>query len=682
MQNSTVLVKRIKTILSVLIKPELTILWVGLLTYGIFIPILGVYWDDIALTWFKDVYGNAGLAKYFSTERPFWGLFYQLNMSLLGHEPWKWQVFGLFWRLMASYGLYFLIRQLWKENREPALIAGLVYLLYPGFEQQFIANTYGHFFLVFSAYFFSVGLSLYALKHKEKRKWAIPIAVFLAAVNVFCMEYYFMLELMRPLFFWTKLRKQGEKLFSAFKQVLLHWLPYMLVFLAAGIWRALSLRNLTYLSELNQSPLMGSNAWRSILSLFQSMGRDIWLTVGEVWGQVFQVASVKELGLKPWLFYLGAMMAVVLLLWLAYSQLQRSATDTAKNAKRNAWTFLLLGLIALIPAGIPFWTTGLIPNFDFPSDRFTLPFVMGGSMILIAFLYLALRFKFRRILFALLIALSAGYQIWLGFTYNTAWVLNQRFVWQMVWRMPSIEPNTLLISDEMPVQFYTDNSLTAAINLIYNPAPQDERIAYLHYYPTIRSNLDLSQRSQPINHDLRIGEFQGNTDQSLTFYYKPPGCFRIIDPEIEADNKMLSDITRSASLLGTSSRILPSPQALPPAYLYGSEPEYTWCYYFEKADLARQLGDWQQVAALGEVGLTLESRANDPAELFPFIEAYTHLGNWQRALDLTADAYHTDPLIQPALCRLWLRIAENTSQAPTQSTALSTVNSLYNCRLP
>ena len=44
------------------------------------------------------------------------------------------------------------------------------------------------------------------------------------------------------------------------------------------------------------------------------------------------------------------------------------------------------------------------------------------------------------------------------------------------------------------------------------------------------------------------------------------------------------------------------PPAQPP-YLLGPEPEHDWCYYFEKAELARQQADWQQVAMLGDQAL-------------------------------------------------------------------------------
>ena len=36
-----------------------------------------------------------------------------------------------------------------------------------------------------------------------------------------------------------------------------------------------------------------------------------------------------------------------------------------------------------------------------------------------------------------------------------------------------------------------------------------------------------------------------------------------------------------------------------PAHIFGAEPPHDWCYYYQKASLARQLGDWAQVVGDG-----------------------------------------------------------------------------------
>src|SRR5690606_22671902 len=84
-----------------------------------------------------------------------------------------------------------------------------------------------------------------------------------------------------------------------------------------------------------------------------------------------------------------------------------------------------------------------------------------------------------------------------------------------------------------------------------------------------------------------------------------------------------------------------------------------WCYYFQKADLARQQGDWHHIVELGDIALELDDHPNHPAERLPFIEAYARVGRGDDALHLTRVSLKVTPLMQPMLCDLWLRMADN-----------------------
>ena len=48
-------------------------------------------------------------------------------------------------------------------------------------------------------------------------------------------------------------------------------------------------------------------------------------------------------------------------------------------------------------------------------------------------------------------------------------------------------------------------------------------------------------------------------------------------------------------------RILAEPTSplYPPPEIFGTEPEHDWCYAYQKAALAKQIGDWETVVALG-----------------------------------------------------------------------------------
>jgi hypothetical protein len=79
----------------------------------------------------------------------------------------------------------------------------------------------------------------------------------------------------------------------------------------------------------------------------------------------------------------------------------------------------------------------------------------------------------------------------------------------------------------------------------------------------------------------------------------------VLDPEVEAANWMVPASLRDTLAVSTTRPILPhppagKPQPRPPEHIYGEEIARGWCYYYEQADLARQVGDWERVTALGE----------------------------------------------------------------------------------
>ena len=59
-----------------------------------------------------------------------------------------------------------------------------------------------------------------------------------------------------------------------------------------------------------------------------------------------------------------------------------------------------------------------------------------------------------------------------------------------------------------------------------------------------------------------------------------------------------------------------------PAYSFGPELPQGWCYYYQKADLARQEGDWDEIARLGNDAQKLDLHPNDQIEWMPFLQAY------------------------------------------------------------
>ncbi len=196
-------IDRIKTFHFPAYTVPLALLAVTGLAYGVLIPWLGFYWDDWAFIYIGKQLGSEGLARYFATNRPFWGMIYQFTTTVIGPQPWKWQVFGLVWRWLASVSLWYFVRQLWPRRREAALWAALLFIVFPALRQQPIAILYGHFFIVMTAFLLSLALMLKAVRDKGRFWLWAGLSLVLSLVNLLCMEYFFLLDLLRPVLLWA-----------------------------------------------------------------------------------------------------------------------------------------------------------------------------------------------------------------------------------------------------------------------------------------------------------------------------------------------------------------------------------------------------------------------------------------------------------------------------------------------
>jgi hypothetical protein len=660
----------------------LFLLGLGILAYGLWINRLGFYWDDFPLTWIARTYGASGLARYFSTNRPFWGLIYQLTTPLLGTNPTYWQIFALVFRLLNGLLLWQLVRLAWPRHEEIARWAGALLVVYPGFSQQFISVVYGHMLLVLAAFITSQVLMVLALRREKPSLPLLALSWLFSAVNLFSMEYYFLLELTRPVLIWVAL---GQT--SAFplltntrkiKKVLLIFLPYFILLLGVMVWRTYGLGFHTY--QPTFATTLRASPFTALLQLVKRIPEDIWTATGLAWSHPFDFAANAQLTPRQaQIFWVVAAAGTIFALLFFIMSRPESG-----KPRRSDWLGLLaFSLPVLIAAGGPYWLTGLPIAASFPFDRFTLSFMTGAVLIsagLLAFVPLPRWVKI--IPLALVLGFSAALQYRHSLEYYRDWSMQRTLFWQMTWRMPGLLPGTILLSNELPMEHYSDNSLTAPLNWIYAPENRSEEMSYVFYYPTVRLGRGLPELKAglQVKQDYLAAHFTGSTDQVVVVYFQPPGCLRVMDPEVEADIWVVPTSLRETLKLSTTVPILPAGQARPPQELYGSEPQRNWCYYFEKADLARQQGNWETAAALGDDAFALGDYPNDPMERFPFIEAYAHTGRWSRALELTRDTRDIAPLYAQLGCKLWTRIEREAPDGEEKNISAAEARELLGCK--
>jgi hypothetical protein len=657
--------------------PSIVLLISAILAYGLLIPQMGFYWDDLPMSWIRYQLGAQALTRYFSTNRPVWGLLFQITTRLVPQIPVYWQILALVFRWLGALAVWGIVRRLFPQREKLALGLGLFFLLYPGFNQQWGSFLYTHFFIVLFFFLLSFLLML---------RGNTAAALLLSALNLWMMEYFFVLELARPFVIWTSLRADLPAPENRFKRTLRLWIPYLAVFALAVLSRLFIFNNQIYQfnirDDFSKAPL------ETMVSLFQSVLSSLWIVSGAAWAQAFQFPSLSTDGPRTIALYAFVVLAVavlILFLWRRPGNFRQKMKIAGRQDEveegRDARWLLGLGAVMLVLAGPPFWLTDVPVSLGFPANRATLSFALGVSFLLAGVLDL-IPSRIKYAVAVVLIAFAAGRQFLWANEFRRDWSYHKNLFWQMIWRAPGLEENTLALVNE-ELEYYADNSLGAALNWIYAPDNHTDSVDYALFYPTNRIGLSLPELKPdiPIRYDYLAGIFQGNTSQTVVFYYAPPRCLRLLDPEIDSVNRLIPDdsLLRDAALLSTTAPILDEASARMPE-IYGPEPAHGWCYYFEKADLARQSKDWARVAELGDIAFALDDYPNDPVERFVFIEGYAHTGNWQRAEELSLTSYRVSKeYVGPLLCILWDRIERDAGTAAEEKSNIKEVKAKLGC---
>ncbi len=648
----------------------LALLFTCFLTYGLLIPWLGFYWDDWPYIWFAKTLGASGFVDVFSNDRPFLALLYSINLPSLGSNPIVWQIFALIWRWLSTLAFWMVFRLLWPKRPRQAFWASLLFAVYPGFGQQWISVIYSEAFILLAAFLASLGLMM-AVVRKKIPFWPGTLAALtLSAFNLFSTEYFFGLELLRPIMLWWIISETIPGWKERCKKTALHWAPYFAILVAYTIWRVFFFQSSTY--QISAMESLAATPQSTIAELLKTLGSNFILGGWLAWNQVFSPPNALEFQILStqlfWLVVIATFVfAIVFLLRVKIASYESEEEHT--HPEKWGWQVVFFGCMSLLLGGIPFWIANLPLTLVFPWNRFTLALMAGSAFLLVGLLEVFIRTSRQKIvLLSILISLAAGWQFYNANTFRREWELSRDFFWQLSWRVPGLKPNTLLLTHEFPFRSYSDNSLTAPINWMYSPDFNGRQMPYMLNYLSVRlkNSLPSAAPDQKVEQTYRAFTFNGNTSNSLALYLSTNGCLKVMD-SIYTNADAIPNLPYKmdpAIPISNLSLIETDPEKpAVPAPQYFPEPEHTWCYYYQKADLARQKGDWEEAARLGDEALSKGTLPNTPTEWPVLIEAYGHVKNWDQAMKLTENAYATNPLLRPSLCSVWDRVSGSMQSA-------------------
>ncbi len=653
---------------------------VTILAYGLLLPFTGFYWDDWPFAWLAKFMGPAEFIPAFRGFRPFLGPIFLVTTSLVPPIPLLWQIFSLLVRFASGLAAWFALSQVWPAHKRQVLIASLLFLAFPGYSQHWVALTHiNQEWIPLIFYLLSFAFSLRALRignasasaSRVRRFFNLPltntaIALLLLIAGLFPTEYFFGLEPLRFLFIWVVVSETVTGFDKRLVQSLKRWTPYLIIWVADAVWLAYYYKSGIYVSY----DVTATQSLPRLSEAALAFGDALWKAGLYVWFQVLVLAE-RSISTPTSLLTLGLIVVTFVLVGL---YLLRTRAFESLN-RGFAVPAILIGLAGILLGRVPSFAAGLPLTLQSSYDRFMISMMLGASLFAVGVVELLVRgLRLQTGIFALLIALAVGQQFFNANIFRRDWQRQQQIYWEMAWRMPALKPGTALITQQMPLDYETDFSMTAALNWIYAPQPRPSSLPYALIYDEKRLGggvLPSLETGAVIRFPFRTIEFTGSTSQIVAIYVPPDGCLRVLDPSLgdaQTYSKFPSSLTEPIPLSNPSLIVTNVPYRTLPASIFGEEPKHDWCYLYEEAELARQTKDWSRIVDLAAQASLGGFTPQDDFEWLPFIEGYARAGHIPSALDLTRKAWGEDPKLHRGLCVLWRRL-QNDGPPAAQSAA-------------
>ncbi|MBX3003208.1 MAG: hypothetical protein KF828_04565 [Anaerolineales bacterium] len=615
---------------------------IAIAAFGLLIPRLGFYWDDWPLIFLAQEGSPELLRGFFSYIRPlsFWT--YSLTMPVLGVTPLHWHLFLLGLRIVAAAQLWLTLRTLWPRADQLAGMASLLFLIYPSFSQGSIAVAYSQHFIVYNLCIFSLYAMLRSLSAQPRRNLWRALAILAAIAHLFTMEYFAGLELLRPLlllaWFYPRRGSFKQSLLSAARQ----WLPYLAVLVGFFIWRT----TLVIPEDPNRLE------WIGIPAFLQATLQNGVRMIVDAWANTLNAALI-DFSNRTAMFSL-ALAAITAATCFAYFRLLPAEEQPSQQPGRQA---VWLGAAGIVLSLLPIQLTGRTLLGGLFVDRFSLPAMLGAGLLLAGLLHTLVANRLPRILLlATLVGLAAGAQLRFANEYRWDWEEQQRMYWQFYWRAPSLAAGTSLVGPEVMTAYTSSYAAAAAINTLYHaPISPTGQVDYwvLDYYDNLLSHAE--DLESGIELDFHISNLHFTADAHKLILYDNSNygqCVWFLN-EMDQYNRLADPAISSIAPLSQLSLASSVPGPLPNPAIFGEEPEHTWCYYFQKMDLAQQQGQWDEVLALWEESKAQGYTSNLQFGRFPAVEALLMTGREQEARLLSADILLKQPAARDKLCHAW-----------------------------
>jgi len=566
--------------------------------------------------------------EIFAIDRPGRALAMIPLFSVFGFNPLWYHLSAFMLRMMGGVFLFWTVNMLWEKRNFFALTTGLLFAVYPGFLSQPNAIDYQSHILGLFLSMLSVALTVKSVLTADRTRKILLItgAILAGWGSLSQMEYYVGIEAFRfasiILLIW---RGQGETFRGKLTKIVTVSLPFLLIAGGFLVWRLFffeSARKATdvglQVSQVLSSPIIGL-WWLNYLI------QDFFTVTLVAWNlPVYQLAFPMRLKDMASALGLAALAVTVVLFGIRWRVEKASEAESGNGAGMIGET-LFISLLTMLGGLIPVILVNrhvTLPDYS----RYTLIASVGAVMLLALLLEGISRRGMQIAVMGVLvsIAVMTHYGNTIRYVYETEATRN--FWWQVAWRAPQIEEGVTLIASYPGSPLAEDYFIWGPANFIYYPEKQSNNPVVVKLPAAVLTGDVINQitTNGGVETPLRRGNYLerdfGNV--LVMIQTNPNGCVRLINGD--APELSPSDADRLV-LIAPHSRlnavIADGESPTPPANIFGAEPEHGWCYYYQKADLARQRGEWEKISMLLEQALAAGEYPNDSLEWMPFLQA-------------------------------------------------------------
>ena len=616
---------------------------------------IGYLNDDWYLMYSARAYGPGAFLDIFSVDRPARAWVMAPAYSLFGDNSLYYNLSALFFRLVAALAFLWLLRMIWPRQRSATWLATLLFLIYPGFLSQLNGIDYQSQMVALAAALFSIAFSVRASMMTKllNRFVLIAGAVLLGWLYLGLVEYFLGFEILRILGLYVIVSREQASIKEKSLLTLRKWLPNVTIPAVFLIWRVFFFQAERDATDINLqletfslSPLVTGLWWLARLI------QDALDVLFGAWViplyQLFDLMRLRDVLLA---FGLTAL-ASFLTLWAVRRAGKESNTDTdSPNWRIEMFWF---GLIVVFAGLVPVTLTNR--QVDFTNyTRYALASSTGGALVLTALLYLLSSQQIRQVLFCIMIGIAILTHHANSIKAAQGTSALRTFWWQVRWRVPQIESGTTLVAHYPVGGTAEDYFVWGPANLIYHPEKGNEEHIQPSLYAMVLNREALSDvlTRQRQDFDSRKTIVTYPNPRNLLILTQPnsASCVRVLDGnQIELSSAEPVNIMLASPYSEIEHVLLESTAPVPSEIVFGSEPPHGWCYYYEKAALARQRGDWESISDLGEEAQSRGFYPADPIEWMPFLQAFAVRADTNQ-LNGTA-AHIKDPYVLIQACQI------------------------------